>query len=95
MDGGDTFQEVVLPEWLTAAAIADWAEDGDTSNIPSSKLPGNLVTAIDAFTYDTTSRILQLQLTRLSGGPAAGTVTLPAFLAEAAIESLGAGGEPE
>ena len=88
VDGGDTFQEVVLPEWITVASIADWAEDGrHESNVPSSKLPGNLVTAIDAFTYDTTSRILQLQLTRLSGGPAAGTVTLPAFLAEAAIES--------
>ena len=87
VDGGDTFQEVVLPEWLTAAGVADWAEDGDNSNVPNSKLPGSLVTAIDAFTYDTTSRILQLQLTRLSGGPVAGTVTLPAFLSESAVET--------
>ena len=87
VDGGDTFQEVELPEWLTAAGIADWAEDGDNSNVPNSKLPGTLVTAIDAFTYDTTSHTIQLQLTRLSGGPVAGTVTIPEFLAESAVES--------
>ena len=86
-DGGDTFQEVVLPEWLTAAGIADWAEDGDNSNVPNSKLPGNLVTAIDSFTYDVPSHTIQLQLTRLSGGPVAGTVTIPEFLAESAVET--------
>ena len=42
VDGGDTFQEVVLPEWLTAAGIADWAEDGNTEQrTERSKLPGN------------------------------------------------------
>ena len=87
VDGGDTFQEVVLPEWLTAAGIADWAEDGDNSNVPNSKLPGNLVTAIDSFTYDVSSHTIQLQLTRLSGGPVAGTVTIPEFLAESAVET--------
>ena len=85
-DGGDTFQEAVLPEWLTAAGVADWAEAGDNSDVPNSKLPGTLVTAIDAFTYDVASHAIQLQLTRLSGGPVAGTVTLPEFLAEAAVE---------
>ena len=33
VDGGDTFQEVELPDWLTAAGVADWAEDGDNSNV--------------------------------------------------------------
>ena len=87
VDGGDTFQEVELPEWLTAAGIADWAETGDNSNVPNSKLPGTLVTAIDAFTYDVSSHTIQLQLTRLSGGPVAGTVTIPEFLAESAVET--------
>ena len=40
-DGGDTFQEATLPEFLAAADVADWAETGNTDDIPNSKLPGN------------------------------------------------------
>ena len=71
-DGGETFQEAVLPEWLTSADVQNWAETGDNSNVPTSKLPGTLVTASDAFTYDVPSHTIQLQLTRLSGGSGCG-----------------------
>ena len=86
IDGSTNNGQIILPDFLDATEVYDWAEEGDTSNVPNSKLPGNLVTAIDSFTYEPTSRILQLQLTRLSGGPVAGTVTLPEFLAQAAVE---------
>ena len=86
-DGGDTFQEATLPEFLAAADVQDWAETGNTDDIPDSKLPGTLIDSIDSFTYDVTSRILQLQLRRLNNNTIAGNVTLPQFLAEAAIET--------
>ena len=86
-DGGDTFQEATLPEFLASADVQDWAETGNTDDIPDSKLPGALIDSIASFTYDVTSRILQLQLRRLNNNTIAGNVTLPQFLAEAAIET--------
>ena len=86
-DGGDTFAEATLPEFLAAADVADWAETGNTDDIPDSKLPGTLIDSISSFSYDVTSRILQLQLRRLNNATIAGNVTLPQFLAEAAVET--------
>ena len=86
-DGGDTFAEATLPEFLAAADVQDWAETGNTDDIPESKLPGTLIDSISSFTYDVTSRILQLQLRRLNNATIAGNVTLPQFLAEAAVET--------
>ena len=95
VDGGDTFQEVELPEWLTAAGIADWAEDGDNSNVPNSKLPGTLVTAIDAFTYDVPTHTIQLQLTRLSGGAGGGLGHDPRVSCRVCDRDMGADREPK
>ena len=86
-DGGDTFQEATLPEFLASADVQDWAETGNTDDIPDSKLPGALIDSIASFTYDVTSRILQLELRRLNNATIAGNVTLPQFLAEAAVET--------
>ena len=66
--------------------MQDWAETGNTDDIPDSKLPGTLIDSISSFTYDVTSRILQLQLRRLNNNTIAGNVTLPEFLAQTAVE---------
>ena len=87
-DGGDTFAEATLPEFLAAADVADWAEDGDTMQRPELEAPGQR-SSPPSMRSPTTCRATRYSSS--SGPPqrrsGAGSSRFPEFLAEAAVET--------
>ena len=82
---GDSVYRV--PDFLTAAGVYDWAEEGNVDRLPIDKMPSVLRT-VNNFSFDTATRQLAMFFTNTVGISVGTQVILPDFLTAADVTAF-------
>ena len=68
IDGSTNNGQIILPDFLDATEVYDWALASNADRLPNSKLGLDVVIGITSVTYDTSTRNLRVRLPQADGG---------------------------